>query len=1160
MTINEMNLLPAGTLVANRYEIIEAIGQGGFGITYKGYDSVLDVPVAIKEYYPSGIASRYHEQSLDVQVGGSENRQFFENGKKKFLEEARVLARFSEDPNVVGVRDFFEDNQTVYIVMQFLQGESLKEYIEKNGNISFDEAFSLLRPVMQSLGRIHATGLIHRDISPSNLIRMRGGKVKLIDFGTAREFGANGEKSLSVVLKPGYSPAEQYNIHGVQGPWTDVYALCASIYKLITGITPENSLNRMLEDELRLPSECGAIISASQEKVLMQGLAVRESERIRSMESLEEKFDAASLINEADNTDHAAAYDDERTVMGPSAASSSENSRAPHMPVNDQPQNYVNDQPQMPVNNQPHKPMNNQPQKPVNDQQAPSRRADDSLSERQTDASFRDQKSPAPDRQPYHSPAGKEQENPVQRLGKGKKSGDDRRNDSAKKGKRVNLIPIFVCILAAALLFGVLHLRSNGTGGGEIRYWAGGSKIVEFGSFNEDITISKSMLDSVDRNKDVTALRFYRCTLSDEIIERIASMKRIYYVDISNSTGFSTLTPLSNMNPLRKLILRGSSAGEKAVFDGTAMLAADFPQLTDFELHYHRLENGFGFLEHFPGLETLSVSSLERDGGSDRIPENAALKSVSIAETDLTGVDLSAFGNEPNLESLRLDKDHLTELFFLSTASALKEVSASGNELTSLNGLQGKERLNFLDVHNNQLRDISAISSSVELHQFAAFNNQIEDISVLENCKDLMFLLLGNNQISDISSLSGCTQLYKLELQDNQIQDASPLSNCHDLVTLNLDGNQLTDLSCLSECEKLESLSFRRNAVSDLKFCENMIVLQSLRASDNQISTLDGLQNVTQLKEVRLDKNKISDISLLAKNEEHLETAVLDENQISDLTPLRACTNLKGLSVNKNQLTTLRGLQECQKLFFLSASGNRISDISALESCPELYMADLGENQITDVSALGASVAPKMALLLQNNKIKDISTLIGKKDYVYLSLYNNEITDISGMPAMTGIGTFSTIYLDWWEDLDPVTLSEIPYGTPRLVDTPADRKMNLLNKFQESRNEAGKYSGSIEYLTKEEADEEIRQLRSDARVSADIDEKPEETEETVGIEGTEEAVEMEGTEGTEDILETEETKEMEGTGETEETGEVEETEETEGTEETVGTEETKGME
>jgi len=1098
MKTNEMNLLPAGTLVAGRYEILEVIGQGGFGITYKGYDSVLDVPVAIKEYYPSGIASRYHEQSLDVQVGGSENKKFFEEGKKKFLEEARVLARFSEDPNVVGVRDFFEDNQTVYIVMQFLQGESLKEYIEKNGLISFDEAYNLLRPVMQSLGRIHANGLIHRDISPSNLIRMRGGKVKLIDFGTAREFSTDGEKSLSVVLKPGYAPAEQYQTRGMQGPWTDVYALCASIYKLITGITPENSLNRMLEDELRLPSECGAIISAAQEKVLMQGLAVREAERIRSMESLEEKFDTASRIIEAVNSDYTAAYDDERTVMGPSGTPSLEKGRVPQNPVNDHEQMPTNNQmsanahAQMPANNQ--MSANNHPQVPVNDQQVPSRRAEESFSDRQKAASFKNQESPVRNGQPDHYRPGKVQENPVQSLKKGKKSGDDRKKPAAKTGKRFIIIPILVCILAAASLIGVLHLRSNGSGGGEIKPWIGGGKVVEFGSINENVTVSKSMLDSVDRNKDVTALRFSHCTLSDEIIERLASMKRIRDVEISACSGFSTLTPLSKMDPLRELFLRGPYAVEETIFDGSAMFAADIPQLTDFNLGNYRLENGFGFLERFSGLEDLYIYSLKRDGGSDRIPENPALKSASIIQTDLTGVDLSAFGNEPYLESLTLNEVHLTDLTFLSTASALINVYATDNQLTSLNGLQEKGHLSILDVQNNQIRDISAIKASEKLYEFNADNNQIEDISVLENCKGIKHLMLGNNQISDISPLSACTELFRLELQNNQIQDVTPLSDCHDLAYLNLDGNRITDLSCLSGCENLKLLSFRRNSVGDLKFCENMLVLESLRASDNQISTLDGLQNVTQLKEVRLDKNRISDISLLAKNEEHLEVAVLDDNQISDLTPLEACTSLKGLSVNNNQLTTLRGLQECHKLYFLSASGNRISDISALESCLELYMADLGENQITDVSALGASTVQKMALLLQNNKIKDISALIGKKDYVYLSLYNNEITDISGMPAMTSIGMVSRLYLDWWEALDPVTLSEVPFGTPRLVDTPPDRQVNLLNTFQETRREAGTSTGGIEYLTKEEADEEIRQIRSDARVSAGIDERDEETE------------------------------------------------------------------
>ena len=161
MMSNEMNQLPAGTLIANhRYEIAEVIGQGGFGITYRGYDRRLEVPVAIKEYYPSGIASRYITQSLNVQVGGEENRRVFDMGKKKFLEEARTLARFSDDPNIVVVRDFFEDNRTVYIVMEYLQGESLNEYGKRVGPLPFEAVYAMLRPVMESLAIIHKSGLI----------------------------------------------------------------------------------------------------------------------------------------------------------------------------------------------------------------------------------------------------------------------------------------------------------------------------------------------------------------------------------------------------------------------------------------------------------------------------------------------------------------------------------------------------------------------------------------------------------------------------------------------------------------------------------------------------------------------------------------------------------------------------------------------------------------------------------------------------------------------------------------------------------------------------------------------------------------------------------------------------------------------------------------
>ena len=1075
-----MNLLPAGTLVADRYEILEVIGQGGFGITYKAYDSVLDVPVAIKEYYPSGIASRYHEQSLDVQVGGSENRRLFEEGKKKFLEEARILARFSEDPNVVGVRNFFEDNQTVYIVMQYLQGESLKEYIEKNGKISFDEAYRLLRPVMQSLGRIHAAGLIHRDISPSNLIRMRTGKVKLIDFGTAREYSTDGDKSLSIVLKPGYAPAEQYQTHGLQGPWTDVYALCASIYKLITEITPENSLNRMVNDEVRLPSECGAEISAAQEEVLMQGLAVRESDRIRSMEILEEKCEAASRIPDRQN-DVTLPIDDERTVMGPSEAFTFENDRPKvpsQMPAHEQQVSFGHTEKPVPERSNAASPLT---QKAVD-------------SGRSNAASPQIQEAVDSDRQFGRAQAGKNEKAPAGRKTRAeKKPSEPRGKASSRKGSRIGLKPVLLCILAAVCLFAFVFLRSNGTGGGEASDWLDGKQRVSFRSNDESLTIKKSMLNEINRNSKVASLYFYNCVISDDVIARLASMKRISDVTFSDCTGFSTLSPLSKMTPLRSLTLDGPIV-DAPVIDGSALFPTDMPQLTKFDLESYSLKNGFDFLEHFTGLEELQIFSVDLGGESCRLPENPALQTASITYTDLSGVDLSALGNEPNLAFLRLNDDQLTSLSFLRTASALENVSAINNRLTSLDGLQDKDSLSNLYVENNQIKDISALKTCKNLQDFSASNNQIGDISPLEGCSELYNLQLGNNQISDISPLEGCTKLQALNLNKNQIQDAGPLSNCTELISLNLNRNRISDLSCLSGCTKIRDLDFRRNAVSDLGFCENMLNLTLLRASENQISSLDGLDNVTQLAEVRLDKNQISDISMLSKNAEHLETAVLDDNQISDLSPLKPCTSLKGLSVNNNQLTTLTGLEDCTKLSFLSASGNKISNITPLRSCTELYTLDLGENEITNIVELSACTSSKMAVLLQNNHIRDISPLYGMKDYVYLSLYNNEITNIDGMPAMTSTGNSSILYLDWWDGLNPETLSQTSYYEPRLVDTPPDQQVNLQNAFQEIRFTAGQYPGEIQFLTKEAADEQIAKDRQDVRLNAGIDLKPEEAE------------------------------------------------------------------
>lgn len=279
------HLLP-GTLLNSKFRVGMALGEGGFGITYIGFDTKLDIRVAIKEFYPNGYVNRNNTVSAYVNDSVSKTRkEFFEKGRERFLKEARILARFSGEAGVVDVRDFFEENNTAYIVMEYLDGVNLKNYLKENGTLTPEETIKLLAPVMASLRKIHKQGLIHRDISPDNIMVM-GDSVKLLDFGAARSVSAEANKSLSVMLKPGYAPEEQYRSKGVQGPWTDVYALCATMYKCITGITPDDATQRVFSDDVKYPSALGIKIPEELEKAIMRGMSIHQKDRYQSVEEL----------------------------------------------------------------------------------------------------------------------------------------------------------------------------------------------------------------------------------------------------------------------------------------------------------------------------------------------------------------------------------------------------------------------------------------------------------------------------------------------------------------------------------------------------------------------------------------------------------------------------------------------------------------------------------------------------------------------------------------------------------------------------------------------------------------------------------------------------------------------------------------------------------
>lgn len=278
-----VHILKSGKILNNRYVIEKVLGEGGFGITYKGIDKLLAVEVAVKEYFPQGFVTRNNVYSEEITITQMKYEDLFQKGKERFLSEARVLAKFNKESGIVSVTDFFEENNTAYIVMEYLDGITLKDYIENNGLLSMDDMLGLMSPLMEALDAVHKEGLIHRDISPDNIMLLSNGGIKLMDFGAARTYTKFGQKSLSIMLKHGYAPEEQYRTHGVQGPWTDIYALSATIYKCITGQTPVESLQRVLSDTLQSPSQMGIQIQPWQEYALMKGLSVRQENRYQNM-------------------------------------------------------------------------------------------------------------------------------------------------------------------------------------------------------------------------------------------------------------------------------------------------------------------------------------------------------------------------------------------------------------------------------------------------------------------------------------------------------------------------------------------------------------------------------------------------------------------------------------------------------------------------------------------------------------------------------------------------------------------------------------------------------------------------------------------------------------------------------------------------------------
>lgn len=291
------------------YMIGRQLGQGGFGITYIGMDTTLLQTVAIKEYFPFGAVRRNDRN--EIELNDEKYRKDYEKGLESFLCEGRILARFSNLTAVVGVKNFFHENNTAYLVMDYVEGLSVREYVKRYGVLSPDRTLFLVQQVIADMQMIHHKQVLHRDVSADNLIITHNGSLKLIDFGATRQEFTKNQYTGTILCKQGYSAIEQYSTGRNQGPWTDIYGLCASIYFMLTGVVPDSAPDRIQNDCVRSLVQMDEIAMPKvQKEAIMKGLAVEVEHRCHTMAELYaalygEKLEDISGYYEGENNESA---------------------------------------------------------------------------------------------------------------------------------------------------------------------------------------------------------------------------------------------------------------------------------------------------------------------------------------------------------------------------------------------------------------------------------------------------------------------------------------------------------------------------------------------------------------------------------------------------------------------------------------------------------------------------------------------------------------------------------------------------------------------------------------------------------------------------------------------------------------------------------------
>lgn len=868
--------LPPRTVLDNRYVLGRTLGQGGFGITYMAYDLRMGNTVAVKEYFPSSLVGRDSNVSSRVTVNaikGTRAQEEYASGLRHFLYEARRQARLASSPGVVSVTDFFEGNNTAYYIMEYVDGSTLVRYLKKP--IPVDEVLRLLEPIADSLMSIHEAELIHRDISPDNIMCARNGQRKLLDFGASHSFAEEESTTGNATLKHGFAPPEQYGSSSMQGPWTDVYAFAATVYWCLTGKIPQDSMDRSIGgDRLRPPSELGAVITPDAEAVLMRGMALPVTARYQDMVTFWGKMKRAvanSQLQRSHQRPGVAADLDGKTTVVPRFSHESdpemeepESTRIPERtmdrpggskrkstfpvsarnlsfaPVEEEDEEVQTPEATTPAagNSAPEPVQTAQeaeepditiyrPDIPASVGKKPVRIAAPILDEEEEEETEMEQLTPPVEEE---TPSEKTEDS-----GAGKPSGGG--------NKLIYVLAALVAVLAVAFGWTLTHPKLP--------------EVPDTSEIAENVTIGGSQYPV-----DATELHFIGNTSYAPL-----NRKGVEYVqlDYLSASDWRTICSMTNLHRLSLVGLEMTDLTGLENLSYLEILDVSGNELTTLETltacdslnELYAADNRLEDCPYFANLVYLDLSG-NRIDSAEKIADLNRLKTLYLHDNAIS--DPEPLGQLSALNTLDVARNNLYDLKGLNRLSGLKLLYVDGNRLTNdiLTRFHKDVPDCALDV--DVLTDIPAEveiggnSYPTSLTKLSLPSSQLDDddIKNLKYMVHLTELELSGNDITDVTPLSQLYSLTTLSLSHNHIKDVRCLSGLYQLNTLHLSSNEISDLSPVAALTQLETLAIGNNPYTDISPISALTGMRTLIMCDCGWQDLGALYTMQDLFELRI--------------------------------------------------------------------------------------------------------------------------------------------------------------------------------------------------------------------------------------------------------------------------------------------------------------------